>query len=596
MKILGISCFFHDSAASITDNGVILAAAEEERFSRIKHDSNFPFESIKFCLNMAGLKSGDLDYVIFYEKPLIKLNRILKTLGYNYPKSFEIYKDVINNWGSEKLWIIDFIKKTLNVPKKKILFYEHHFSHAASAFYCSEFESSDLLTIDGVGEWTTTSFGKTEDQHLIRDNFIDFPHSLGLFYTAFTEFLGFEVNDGEYKVMGMAPYGEPIYLDKIDKLFKNKKGLNFELDLSYFNFHKSMNSNLSIKFLELFGENRGKEEPFFIENFKDDLSDEKFEVSNRIKKRSKYYADIASSVQNYIENLILDFSKNLKSLNNNNNLSYAGGVAYNCSANSKLLKSGLYKNIFIQPAAGDSGGALGAALGLDFIISGKKRANFSHVYLGKSFSDQEIRSYLDNNGIAYKFHENFDLLCDDVSDEIANEKIVGWFQGSFEFGPRSLGNRSILADPRYFKNKKIVNSKIKFRELFRPFAPSSLKEFASIYYELNEHEIEQQPYSFMLSTVKVREEYKDRLQAITHLDGTARLQIVTKNQNEKFHKLISSFGQKTGIFTLLNTSFNRRGEPIVSSPQDAIATFNWTGIDLLVLNNFVIKKNNLNHK
>tara|TARA_B100001063_G_scaffold182634_1_gene171856 strand:+ start:1455 stop:3236 length:1782 start_codon:yes stop_codon:yes gene_type:complete len=592
MKVLGISCFFHDSAASITDNGVILAAAEEERFSRIKHDSNFPFESIKFCLNKAGLNSNDLDYVIFYEKPMIKLNRILKTLRYNYPKSFEIYKDVIHNWGTEKLWIKDFIKKVLNISKKKILFYEHHFSHAASAFYCSEFKSSDLLTIDGVGEWTTTSFGKTEDQHLIRDSYVDFPHSLGLFYTAFTEFLGFEVNDGEYKVMGMAPYGEPIFLDKIDKLFKSKKGLNFELDLSYFNFHKSMNSNLSSKFLELFGERRKKEEPFFIDNFKEDLSDEKFEVSNEIKNRSKYYADIASSVQHYIENLILEFSKKLKSSNNNQNLSYAGGVAYNCSVNSKLLKCGLYKNIFIQPAAGDSGGALGAALGLDFIISGKKKENFSHVYLGKSFSDQEIKSYLENNGIEYKFYKSFDQLCEHVSNEIANEKIVGWFQGSFEFGPRSLGNRSILADPRFFKNKKIVNSKIKFRELFRPFAPSTIKEFASVYYELDKNETEQQPYSFMLSTVKVREEYRNKLQATTHLDGTARLQIVTKNHNEKFHKLISSFGQKTGIFTLLNTSFNRRGEPIVGSPQDAMATFNWTGIDLLVLNNFVIKKNN----
>ena len=289
--------------------------------------------------------------------------------------------------------------------------------------------------------------------------------------------------------------------------------------------------------------------------------------------------------------MIVEFSKNLKHQNYNKNLSYAGGVAYNCSVNSKLLKSKIYENIFIQPAAGDSGGALGAALGLDFIISGKKRGNFSNVYLGKSFSDEEIKNFLDNNSINFKFYKNFGDLCEIVSSEIVNQKVVGWFQGSFEFGPRSLGNRSILADPRFFKNKKMVNSKIKFRELFRPFAPSTIKEYATIYYELDENELEQQPYSFMLSTVKVREKYRQKLQAITHLDNTARLQIVTKNLNENFYKLISSFGDKTGIYTLLNTSFNKRGEPIVSSPQDAMATFNWTGIDLLVMNNFVIKKN-----
>ena len=590
MKILGISCFFHDSAAVLIDNGITVAASEEERFTRIKHDSNFPFESIKFCLEKSGYNSSELDYVIFYEKPLLKLDRILETIKYDFPKSFEIYQNVMKNWGSEKLWIKDFITKVLKIPKKKILFYEHHFSHAASAFYCSNFESSDLLTIDGVGEWTTTSFGKTINQTLTRDNNVDFPNSIGLLYTAFTEFLGFEVNDGEYKVMGMAPYGKPIYLDKIDKLFKSIKKFGFELDMSYFNFHKSVNTNLSSKFTNLFGEKRNKEEPFYLDIHNDDLSDQNFDVSNEIKKRSIYFADIAASIQTYTEDLILGFTRNLKSENHNENLSYAGGVAYNCAANAKLLKSGLYKNIFIQPAAGDSGGALGAALGLDFIITGKKRNNFSNVYLGKSYSNSEIKNFLENNGIDYKFYENFDDICEIIAKEISNEKIIGWFQGGFEFGPRSLGNRSILADPRFFKTKKIVNSKIKFRELFRPFAPSTIKEYVETYYELDKSEVEQQPYSFMLSTVKVREKYREKLEAITHLDNTARLQVVSKETNERFHKLISSFGDKTGIHTLLNTSFNRRGEPIVSSPEDAMATFNWTGIDILVMNNFIISK------
>ena len=590
MLILGISSFFHDAASVIIRDGQVLAAAEEERFSRIKHDSSFPFNSIKFCLEQAACGGNDLDYVIFYEKPLLKLDRILSTIKKNFPNSFGIYKDVLKNWGTQKLWTRDIISNFLNISKNKILFYEHHFSHAASAFYCSNFDKSDLLTIDGVGEWTTTSFGQTENNKLIREQSIDFPHSLGLLYTVFTEFLGFEVNEGEYKVMGMAPYGKPKYTDKIDKLFKKLNGLNFELDMSYFNFDKSLKTNLSEKFINLFGEPRKKEEPFFLKEHKEDLMDQTFDISDRVIKKSEYYSDISASIQLYIENIIVNLAKNLKKKKNNSNLSYAGGVAYNCSANSKILNSGTYENVFIQPAAGDSGGALGCALGLDFLLNGKKRCNYLHTYLGKSYSNETIRSYLENDNIEYKFYENFDQICSLIADEIANEKIIGWFQDGFEFGPRALGNRSIIADPRFFKNKKIVNSKIKFRELFRPFAPSTIKEFATKYYEINEKQSNQEPYSFMLSTAKVKKEYRNKLEAITHVDGTARVQLVNKQTNEKFYNLIKSFGDKTGIYTVLNTSFNRRGEPIVASPRDAMSTFNWTGIDILVMNNFIIRK------
>ena len=591
MYILGISCFFHDSAAALTKNGEIIAAAEEERFTRIKHDNNFPFQSISFCLTKAGINGEDLDHVIFYEKPLIKLDRILSTIKSNFPKSFNIYKDVFENWATQKLWIRDFIKKYLRISKNKILFYEHHFSHAASSYYCSEFNQSDLLTIDGVGEWTTTSFGITKNNKLLRQNSVDFPNSLGLFYSAFTEFLGFEVNEGEFKVMGMAPYGQPKYLDKIDKLFKKVEGLNFELDMSYFDFDKSLKTNLSNKFIQLFGDRRIKEEPFFLDSYEKDLSDQKFHVSKKVLQRSQYYSDIACSLQKYIEKIILGFTKNLQTKNKNSSLCYSGGVAYNCSANYQIIKSKQYKDIFIQPAAGDSGGALGCALALDFIISGKRRSKYSHTYLGKSFSNDEIKKYLEQNSINFKFYESFEEINNIISKDITNEKIIGWFQDSFEFGPRSLGNRSILADPRFFKTKKIVNSKIKFRELFRPFAPSVIDKYAKEYFELDDDLSRLQPFKFMLSTVNVREKYKNSLQAITHVDGTARVQIVEEKINKKYYNLISSFGDLTGIYCLLNTSFNRRGEPIVSSPSDAMATFNWTNIDTLVLNNFIINKN-----
>lgn len=587
MKILGISAFFHDSAAAIIIDDKIVAAAEEERFSRVKHDNRFPINSINFVLKKSEVFSNELDGVVFYEKPHLKFHRILSTNKINLFKNFNLQSELFDSWNKNKISARNYISEILNIKKNKIFFYEHHFSHAASSYFCSNFKQSDFITIDGVGEWSTTTYGQVIKKKLLKSFEIDFPHSIGLLYTAFTEFLGFEVNEGEYKVMGMAPYGRPIYEDKIDKLFK-RKGIFFELDLSYFNFNIESSTNLTPKFINEFGERREFGDIFYLDRFKNDLYQKEVSFLKNTNNRSQYFADIAASLQSYLEKFLVDILKKFQSKNNSENLCYSGGVAYNSAINQKIIESKIYKNIFIQPAAGDSGGSLGCALGANYLLGGNI-VKYENTYLGQEYSNSEIEEYLKLNSIDYKYYDNFDELCIQVANCISGSKLVGWFQGRFEFGPRALGNRSILGDPRFFENKKIINSKIKFREIFRPFAPSTLSEYFEDYYEVNNAN-ECEPYKYMLSTVKVKKDFIQKLAAVTHVNGTARAQIVFKDHNPKYYNLIKKFGEITGVYTLLNTSFNRKGEPIVNSPQEALNVFFWTDLDILVLNNFMIKK------
>lgn len=592
MLVLGISCYFHDAAACLIRDGVVVAAAEEERFTRIKHDVRFPTQSIKFCLEQAKITSQDLDYVAFYEKPGLKLDRILSSLANGFPKTKDLFAHVLKNWGKEKLWTRQTICARLGIDKNKVLFSEHHLSHAASSFYCSPFLESACLTLDGVGEWLTATLGYASATNFSRYSNIYFPHSLGLLYTAFTEFLGFEVNDGEYKVMGMAPYGQAIYKDKIYQLFKSLSSSSFELDMSYFDYEFSINSSLTPKFIQIFGEPRKKEEAFLTKELAKELGQDFEQASTELLKRSQYFADLAASLQEVVEEIILglvaDLNKNTKS----ENLTISGGVAYNSVANGRILRESNFKNMYIQPAAGDSGAAIGAALAVYYADSGKRQQTqiLDHAYLGKSYSDPEIKETLDASGQKYEVVKNEDDLIKKVSEYLVQGKVIGWHQGRFEFGPRALGCRSILADPRSIKMKEVVNSKVKFRELFRPFAPACLEEYVTTYFDLTKEQAQQLPLRFMLCVVPVRPEYSHKLEAITHANLSARVQSVSKDTNPLFHKLIKSFGDASGVYCLLNTSFNRRGEPIVTTPQDALTTFEWSAIDVLVIGNFIVRR------
>jgi len=590
MRTLGISCHYHDAAACLVDNGIVMAAAEEERFSRIKHDYRFPSLSAAFCLQQAGIGIDDVDYVVFYEKPAIKLDRVITTLGKNYPRSKELFKEVFKIWGREKLWIKEMIRTRLGVSEKKILFSEHHLSHAASSFYCSPFMESAILTLDGVGEWCTSSWGKGKGNVIERSQMVLFPHSLGLLYTAFTEFLGFEVNEGEYKVMGMAAYGQPVYADKVRQMFHSVSSNGFELDLEYFNFENSTSSNLSSKFLQFWGEARKREEPFFIESYRDDFGD-KAEYNMQVMQRSKHYADIAASLQAVVEDIVLGFARYLRQSTGSPNLCIAGGVAYNSAANGRIIREAGFDQVYIQPAAGDSGAALGAAQAVYHTVMGRTSpVILKSAYLGKEYSLQETKDTFDRAGYSYKVIDDKNELAGHVADLLAQGKVIGWHQGRFEFGPRALGNRSILADPRSVAMKEVVNARVKFRELFRPFAPATIKSHAHLYFDLPANAQEQYPYHFMLGVAPVKAHERNRLRAVTHVNNTARVQIVDEETNPLFYQLIKAFGDKTGVYVLLNTSFNRRGEPIVSSPKDALTTFEWSMIDFLVVGNCVVAR------
>ncbi len=592
MNILGVSCFYHDAAAALVQDGLLVAAAEEERFSRIKHDFGFPQRAIEFCLKKAGLTANDLDYVVFYEKPLVKFERILMTALSTFPRSWETFGEAMIAWFDGKLWIKSLLVEKVGVPAEKVLFVDHHLSHAASAFFCSPFDEAAILTIDGVGEWTTATMGRAaadwtgQGQNSITlTREMRFPHSLGLLYSAFTAFLGFQVNEGEYKVMGMAPYGQPRYVDKIEKVFRVYDDGSFWVDMNYFSYHYSPRHTFNSRFVDLFGEPRAPESEFFTTT-----TDSKLNPNDPAVKKNQYYADVAASIQLVTEETMLKMARQAHRETRLKKLCMAGGVALNSVANGRILRETPFEDVYIQPAAGDSGGAVGAALYVYHVLLGQPRKFvMKHAYWGEEYDASQVQSLLSSNGVKCEFVEDDEKLTDRLVDDLIQQKVLGWFQGRFEWGPRALGNRSILADPRCREMKDIVNSKIKFRELFRPFAPVVLEERTQEFLDLNEP-ARHYPADFMLLVCPVKEDKRAVIQAVTHQGGTGRLQAIRREINPRYYRLVEKFGEATGVPVLMNTSFNLRGEPIVASPANALNTFRNSGIDTLVLGNYVIRK------
>ena len=595
--ILGISAFYHDSAATLIKDGEIIAAAQEERFTRKKHDSGYPKNAINFVLNFAKINLSQVDHIVFYEKPFLKFERLLETYVAFAPRGFSSFAKAMPIWLREKLFqkklILDYLKSHDNNfnDENKILFSEHHLSHAASAFYPSPFEEAIILTADGVGEWATTTVAIGNGDKLEIKKELHFPHSLGLLYSAFTYYTGFKVNSGEYKLMGLAPYGKPIYVDQIiNKLIDLKEDGTFILNQKYFNYSTGLTMT-NDKFDNLFNNPPRKPE-------KDKIT--------------QFHMDIAASIQSVTEKIMLRLAKSLKEEYKLNNLCLAGGVALNCVANGKILKEKIFENIWVQPAAGDAGGSLGAALAYWHVDLNQKRKNvlkdnMQGAYLGNFFSNDEIKKTLDEIGAEF-IKKDEDELIEKTALEISNGKAVGWFQGRMEFGPRALGNRSILGDPRSDKMQKNLNLKVKYRESFRPFAPSVLKEDVSDWFELNTDS----PYMLFVSNIKkektldMTDEQKklfgidllnikrSEIPAVTHVDYSARIQTVYQNTNERYYKLIKKFKEITNCPVLINTSFNIRGEPIVNTPQDAFNCFMGTDLDILVIGDYYLEKDKQN--
>ena len=594
MYILGISCFYHESASCLIKDGKVVAASAEERFSRKKHDSEFPKLAVEFCLSRAGISAADLDYVVFYEKPFWKFQRILISTLVTWPQAPRLFAKAMVTWLSDKLWVRSIIAEKLKIERKKILFVPHHVSHAASAFYPSGFEKSAVLTFDGVGEWTTTTYGVGEGNDLTIDFEIKFPHSLGLLYSVFTAFLGFEVNDGEYKVMGMAPYGKPKYLDKVRKLVKNFADGSFQLKMDYFSYHRSADKAYSNKFVELFGEPRPRDLYFFTKTSGyPSYFGERSENYDELCQINQKYADIAASIQAFTEEVILALANHVYEKTKMENLCIAGGVGLNSVANGLLLRRGPFKRVFVQPAAGDDGGSLGAAFYAYHGILGKKRRFVQdNCYFGADFSEAEIEKFLKSKRIKYQKIASENKLVDYLANSIADGKVIGLFHGRAEWGPRALGARSIMADPRREEMKEVVNTKIKFREPYRPFAPVVLAERAKEYFEVEglEH---QYLTNFMLGVFAVKKEKRRVIPAVTHVDGSGRLQIISEKQNSRYYDIVKRFGEKTGVYVLLNTSFNLKGEPIVNSPADALNTFSKSGLDILALERFIVLKEDI---
>lgn len=595
MKILGLSFFYHDSAAVLLIDGKPVAMAGEERFSRKKNDSGFPSLAIRFVLEEAKITPQDLDYVVFYEKPFLKFDRIIKTFFATFPSSPIVFIEGIKHLFLNKLWVRSLIAKELKIDSKKILFAEHHLSHSASAFLCSPFDEAAILTVDGVGEWATTTVGKGEGNKIEIIREIHFPHSIGLLYSAFTAFLGFKVNEGEYKVMGMAPYGKPKYTDKIKKIIKIFNDGSYELDLSYFSFHRSLKETYSEKFEKLFGKPRDPKSKFFTREtgwpsyFGKKPQGKDFE---KLAQEQEHYADIAASIQAITEELLISLTNEAYKITNCKKLCIAGGVGLNSVANWKILEKTLFEEVFVQPAAGDAGGALGAALAVyNLALGNERKFIMNHAYYGKSYDSEEIKKFIDENNLTglSKFIENEDDLLEQVVNNLIEGKVIGWFDGKFEWGPRALGSRSILADARRDDMKDIVNTKIKFREPYRPFAPSVLAEKAEEFFEMPQAE-KHYPARYMLYVVPVKKDKQKIVPAITHVDDTARPQLVYREQSPRYWKLINKFYQKTGVPLILNTSFNLKGEPIVNTPQNAFNTFSKSEMDILVLGNFIVRK------
>lgn len=592
MYILGLSFYYHDSAVALIKDGELVAAAMEERFTRLKNDNGFPARAIEFCLKKAGITANDLEHVVFYEKPFIKFERILMTALGTYPRSLDPWREAMFVWLPEKLWIKTKLHNHLGVDSSKILFCDHHMSHAASAFYCSPFDEAAVLTIDGVGEWTTTALGRAKaNWDGSGENRIElfeehrFPHSVGLLYSAFTAFLGFKVNEGEYKVMGMAPYGRPNMVDKVRKLIHLERDGSFRLNMDYFSFHYSDSQTYNQKFLDLFGEQRAPSDDFFTMATNPERAGEKVAMD-----KNQYYADVAASIQAVTEEALLAMVRRLHEKTGLKKLVMAGGVALNSVANYKILHETPFEEVYIQPAAGDDGGSLGAALWVWHTVLGKPRKMvMNHAYWGEEYSDGEVKQFLESQGIAYQYFTDQDRMIDQVTDALTEGQVIGWFQGRFEWGPRALGNRSILADPRRNDMKNIVNTKIKYREPFRPFAPVVLADRAEEYFDFP-RVASHYPPRFMLMVSPVKEDKRGVIPATTHEGGTGRLQTIDRDTNYRYYETVRKFGEATGVPVLLNTSFNLRGEPIVNTPANAWNTFSKSGLDMLVLGNYMVRK------
>ncbi len=529
MYILGISCFYHDAAAALIEDGKLVAAAMEERFSRKKHDNGFPHKAIEFCLKQAGITGADLEYAVFYEKPLVKFERILLSTLSTFPQSSDVWRDAMLNWLKDKLWIKNIIQKEVGIKYDRVLFCDHHMSHAASAFFASPFHDAAVLTIDGVGEWTTTTLGTATSiwegengDHRNAINLIHeerFPHSIGLLYSAFTAYLGFRVNNGEYKVMGMAPYGEPRYVDKVMKLFQqNPADGSFRLNMDYFSFHYSTENTYNQHFIDLFGAPRSPEGDFFTMRTNPERAAEQAAMAE-----NQRFADIAASIQRVTEDALITIATRLHERTGMSKLVMAGGVALNTKANYRILAETPFEEIYIQPAAGDDGGALGAALWAYHVVLGKPRNwVMPNAYWGQEYSAGEIKAFLDEKDARYQsFDGNDDAMLDMLAEKLTQEKVIGFFQGRFEWGPRALGNRSILADPRSEAMKEVVNTKIKFREPFRPFAPVILRDRAAEYFDYPGVEQQEAP-RYMLMVSPIKEDKQDQIQAVCH-QGTGRL-------------------------------------------------------------------------
>ena len=586
MNILGISCFYHDSAAALIVNGKIISAVQEEIFTRVKHDNSFPLHSINYCLEQANLKLLDIDAIAFYDKPLLKFERILEMHMEMAPKGLVSFISSMPIWMKEKLFFKKILKKNLKnigeIKSNEILFFpEHHLSHSASTFYPSRFKKAAILTLDGVGEWATTSISKGSGTSISVLKEINFPHSIGLLYSAFTTYLGFKVNSGEYKLMGLAPYGNSnsektkTYISKIkSNIVSLKKDGSFQLNLDYFKFTYSNRTCNAKKWFKLFGIKQRREG--------DDLTQD--------------YFDLAYAIQTVTEELILCLVKSAKKITGMDNLCLAGGVALNCVANGVIQRAGIFNEIYIQPAAGDSGGALGAALAVKNIVFEDPTTDGFSIYSGPEFSNVEIEKELSSLNAHYT---KSDDLSKDVSRAIKDQKVVGWFQDKMEFGPRALGNRSILGDPKNPEMQSIINQKIKFRESFRPFAPAVLLEDVSKYFDFEG----ESAYMLFVHAVKNIQKNKEShnynkenflksgwFPSITHVDGSARIQTVSNSDNPKFHKLLTNFKNISGYGMLINTSFNVRGEPMVCSPYDAYRCFMETGLDVLAIGDFILYK------
>ncbi len=591
MRILGLSAFYHDSAAALIDGGRIVAAAQEERFSRKKHDARFPVNAIQYCLSESGIGMGGVDHVVFYDKPFLKFERLVETYTTFAPRGFKSFRMSIPLWLREKLFLKDLLIKEIEKSAGKgnwngqLLFSEHHLSHAASAFFPSPFEEAVVLTMDGVGEWATTSAAIGKGSSLVVHKEIHFPHSLGLLYSAFTYYTGFKVNSGEYKVMGLAPYGEPKYVDKIfEHLIDVKADGSFRLDLSYFDYCAGLTMTNG-KFDELFGGLPRKPEQLL----------------------TQHHMDLTASLQAATEEVVLRLTRSLRKETGIKNLCLAGGVALNCVANGKVLRDGQFEQIYIQPAAGDAGGALGAALvGYHMQLGQKRRVDGDAMrgsYLGPEFVQADIETRLKGCGARFESLDDAALLSS-CADDLAQGKALGWFQGRMEFGPRALGNRSVLGDPRSPTMQKTLNLKVKYRESFRPFAPSVLRHKVSDWFELDGDS----PYMLLVADVveaRRRKMTAEELQlfgidklnvprsdipAVTHVDYSARVQTVHEDTNPRYFALLSEFERKTGCPVLVNTSFNVRGEPIVGTPEDAFRCFMGTELDVLAVGNCYLRK------